>query len=81
MADGDGVGELIEQARAGAKDPLDGSHTCVAVDHFAVAGGDAGGLLASVLEGEQAVVGFLDGFGVAVDSEQPAIFFFIHISH
>ena len=44
-------------------------------DPFAVAGDDAAGLLAAVLEGVEAEVGEAGRVGVAVDAEDAAVFF------
>jgi len=77
VAYGDGVGEFGKDVGAGAKDPADGAHTGIDLNRNAIAGGDAGGFLAAVLQGEQAVVGLLHSVRVAVNPEQTAVFLFI----
>ena len=77
VADGDGVLQLLESVRAVAKDPHDRAHALVALDALAVAGGDPGRLLPSMLEGVQAEVGLLHRIGVAEDPEQPTLFLFL----
>ena len=74
VPDGDGVSQLLERVRAAAKDPHDRAHALVALDALAVAGGDPGRLLASMLQGVQTEVGLLHRIGVAEDPEQPTFF-------
>ena len=60
----DGVGE----------DFGDEAHALEVGDAVAVRGGDAGGLLAAVLEGVEAPVGEAGGVGVVVDGHDAAFF-------
>jgi hypothetical protein len=48
------------------------THGFVDVDVRAVGGGDAGGFLPAMLEGVEAEIGHLRGFGVVEDSEHAA---------
>ena len=58
----------------GGEDVGDVAHGFAGVDDGAVAGGDAGALLASVLQGVEREVGEFRGFGVAVDGDYSAFF-------
>ena len=65
-------GKLIQDA--GVEDLGHQPQAPVHADPFAVAGDDAAGLLAPVLEGVEAEVGDAGGLGVPVNAEDAAVF-------
>ncbi len=75
VADG-GVASQIFLEHARFEDLGNQAHSGVAVDGGPVGDGDAGGFLAAVLEGEEALVGDGGGFARAPDGEEAAFFFF-----
>ena len=71
VADGAGAGKFCEDARD--KDFLDFAHGAVSVEVVAVAGDDAGGFLAAMLECIEAEVREIGGFGMAEDAEDTTL--------
>src|SRR5512137_494328 len=71
VADGEAAGELREDA--GREDFFDFAHGAMDVELFAVARDDAGGFLAAMLEGIEAEVGEVGGFGMAEDAEDTTL--------
>ena len=70
VADGAVAGKFCENA--GDEDFLDFAHGAVDVEVRAVAGDDAGGFLAAMLQGVKAEVGEVGGFRMAEDAEDAA---------
>ena len=74
VSDGDVAGEFAEDVFF--EDVGDKTEAGVGVDDIAVGGGDAGGFLATVLEGVETVVAAFDGVSGSGDAEDSALFFF-----
>ena len=71
VADGAVAGEFCEDARD--EDFLDFAHGAVDVEVGAVAGDNAGGFLAAMLQGIEAEVGEVGGFGMAEDAKDTTL--------
>src|SRR6202007_2133911 len=71
-AEGVAAGETGEDV--GGEDVGDEAHGLVAVDLDAVGGGDAGGFLSAMLEGVEAEIGELGGFGMVVNGHHARFF-------
>ena len=72
VSDGETAGEAGEDV--GGKDVGDEAHGLVAVNVAAVGGSDAGGFLSAMLQGVEAEIGELGGFGMVVDRHHAAFF-------
>jgi hypothetical protein len=73
VADAGAAGEVFLE-HAGVEDLGDEAHAGVAVETGAVGDDDAGGFLAAVLLGEEALVAEFGGVGRAPDAEEAALF-------
>jgi len=71
VADGAVAGEFCEDA--GDEDFLDFAHGAVDVEVVAIAGDDAGGFLAAMLQCVETEVGEVGGFGMAEDTEDTTL--------
>ena len=69
VADGDVAGQALENGVG--KDLADEAHALHVGDVLAIRGGDAGGLLAAMLEGVEAPVGHAGGVVVVIDGHDP----------
>src|SRR5689334_10469321 len=67
VADGQRAGKSCENGRL--KNFFDFAHGAVELEFGAVARNDAGGFLAAVLQGVEAEIGEIRGFGMAEDAE------------
>ncbi len=74
MTDSHRVSQFVKVSACFAKYATDLPHACVAADVLAIAGGDTGRFLASVLKAVKPEKSLLYGFGVAVDPENAAFF-------
>ena len=71
VADGGGAGQARQHR--GLEDFLHQAHALFEVQRGAVGGDDAGGFLAAMLQGVEAEIGELGGFGVAEDAADTAV--------
>ena len=69
MANGNGICQLLEDAGAAAKNPRDRAHRFVALDRLAIAGGDAGRFLPSMLQAVKSEKGLLNRVRITEDAK------------